>query len=218
LAAADPLESEPSIGSEPASSRALKRGCNYSHLAMIDMILAEPWISHDTLAERFGYSPSWISTVMATDAFKAQFAARKEELVDPALRATIDEQFEGILSRSMEIIREKLSQPPAAVGDQFVLRTMELSSRSLGYGARPDTKVEVNINNQIAEHANNLVTLLRRTKQEIIDGESTSTHPQSGPPHSGGAEGRQTTPPVQPALPSSESGGADAVVPSAPPL
>jgi hypothetical protein len=155
----------------------LKRGLNYSHSAMIDAILANPWIHQNQLAAMFGYSASWISTIMATDAFQAKLAERKDALVDPRLRATIEEQVKGLFGRSMEILREKLAVPAANVPDQLAIQTFSQSARALGYGARPEPKVEVNITNQIETHADNLVQLLRREKakveEEPIDAEAT---------------------------------------------
>ena len=58
----------------------------YSHDGMIDMIVAEPWISQNELALRFGYTASWVSTIMTSDAFKAKLELRKDEIVDPVLR------------------------------------------------------------------------------------------------------------------------------------
>lgn len=175
---------------------------------MIDMILAEPWISHDELAARFGYSPSWISTVMATDAFKVAFEARKTETVDPRLLATITEQFEGILARSMAILRDKLNGPSNSINDQLVLRTMELSARSLGYGARHEQPpVRVDVHNHLEGLRDNLVTLLRTERaraSEIIDGEIEGHGPGQHPPrveaHSGHTAGRAAASPVQPSI------------------
>jgi hypothetical protein len=143
---------------------------------MIDMIIAEPWIRQNDLATRFGMTPSWISTIMASDAFQAAFALRKDEVVDPTLKATIDEQFKGIIARSMEIIRDKLNGPSSSIPDQLVLRSLELASRAAGYGLRPEAAVQVNINNQIENRADDLVKLLRREKARIGSEEILDAH------------------------------------------
>ena len=106
----------------------------YSHDAMIDMIVAEPWISQNQLAEKFGYTAPWVSLVMSSDAFKERLAARKAELVDPAIVATLDERFKAVVQRSLEVLSEKLSAPASVVPDQLALRAAELGVKALGMG------------------------------------------------------------------------------------
>jgi hypothetical protein len=155
----------------PADPRpvVLKRGIRYSHAAMIDMLISEPWIRQNELARRFDRSPSWISTIMASDAFQAAFAERSGEIVDPMLKLKIEEQFKGVVARSLEIIRDKLNGPSEAIPDQLALRSLELASRAAGYGMRTEVPVQVNITNQIENHAGDLVKLLRREKAKVTD-------------------------------------------------
>src|SRR5450755_4533251 len=81
---------------------------NYSHDGMIDLIIANRGISQNEIAKRFGYSASWVSQVMTSDAFQARLAERTLEIIDPTLRATVEQQLKGILARSMEILKIKL--------------------------------------------------------------------------------------------------------------
>ena len=150
---------------------------NYSHDAMIDLLIANPGISQNEVARRFGYSASWVSTIMSTDAFQSRFAERKDEIVDPAIRATVEEHFKGAVARSLEIIRHKLSKPADQVGDNLVLRTLEISSRALGYGARKDPPPVPSLHLHLDVLGDNLTTLLRRKKAEAIDGELIHEEP-----------------------------------------
>lgn len=150
---------------------------NYSHEAMIDMIIAEPWIHQNELARRFGYTASWISTAMSSDAFQAKLDARREEIVDPVMKATVKEQLGGLMMRSMEILRAKLDSHHSNVPDQLALRTLELTSRAAGYGARIETNVQVNVTQQIEDAGDQLVHLLRRKKAEVLEGDFTDETP-----------------------------------------
>lgn len=145
----------------------------YSHKAMIDMLIAEPWLKQNDLAVRFGRTASWISTIMASDAFQAELARRSEEILDPVLRMKANERFEGLMLRSIEILEQKLSAHHTAVPDQLALRTFELTSRANGYGARDTTTVNVNVTQQIDDAGDQLVHLLRRKKAEVLEGECT---------------------------------------------
>jgi transcriptional regulator with XRE-family HTH domain len=143
---------------------------NYSHEGMVNLILANRGISQNQLAAHFGYSASWVSQVMSSDAFQAKLAERAAEIEDPTLRATVEDSLKGLVSRSMEIIKEKLKGEAASVPDQLALRTLELSTRALGYGVK-NPVVVVN-NTQVENHlevlGGRLTDLLTRKKSETI--------------------------------------------------
>ena len=139
---------------------------HYTHEAMIDLIIAEPGIYNEEIAERFGYTASWISTVVVSDIFQAKLAARREELVDPELRLSIKTQFSGLLQRSMEILRRKLDVPADKVPDQLAVQVAKMASTSLGFGVK-ETKVSVSETHlHLTELGNNLVGLLRQRKAD----------------------------------------------------
>ncbi|MEG7795892.1 hypothetical protein, partial [Listeria monocytogenes] len=68
----------------------------YSHTDMIDFIIANPGITQNDIAARYGYSVGWVSNVMASDAWQSAMAARRSEICDPVLVATVEERFKGI--------------------------------------------------------------------------------------------------------------------------
>lgn len=143
---------------------------------MIDLIIAEPAIYNEELAARFGYSPSWISTVVVSDIFQAKLAARREALVDPELRMSIKTQFKGLLERSMEILARKLDRPALEVPDQLAVQVAKLAGTSLGFGVK-ETKVSVTETHlHLQELGANLVDILRTRKAEAsgrtFDGEA----------------------------------------------
>ena len=116
---------EQALGTPPATRPSgVIAKMRYSHDAMVDLIVQNPWISQNELAATFGYTPGWVSQVIASDAFQARLAERKEEVVDPLIRATIEEQFKGLVARSLEILRQKLDRPAAAVPDKLALRSV----------------------------------------------------------------------------------------------
>ncbi len=149
---------------------------NYSHEAMVDQIISNPGISQNALAAKFGYSPSWISQVISSDMFQELLAKRKNEIVDPVVRATVEDHFKGLISRSLDLLKEKLNKPAAEIPDNLVLRTLEISSRAMGYGARTDTtkvEVEVSVDEHLEKLSGNLTRLLERKKLEAIEGTAT---------------------------------------------
>lgn len=104
----------------------------YSHIDMIDFIIAHPACRLEDIAKRYGYTVSWICNVQASDAWKSAMAKRRSELVDPIMHATLTERFEGMTVRSVERLMEKLNAP--VVSDQVVLRAVELGAKAMGIG------------------------------------------------------------------------------------
>lgn len=147
---------------------------NYSHKAMIDLILANPGISQNEIAARFGYSASWVSQIFSADAFQTQLAERTKDIVDPALRATVEQNFKAIIIRSQAILMEKLNGTAETVSDNLTMRALELGSRALGYGARePAPPTSVNVEVHLEQLSTRMAHLLDRRKAEAIEGEST---------------------------------------------
>lgn len=85
----------------------------YHHDAMIDEIIAFPSISQGELAARFGFTQSWMSIIINSDAFQERLAERKAELIDPKIRASVEQRLEALAKRSLDKLLEKLdtSQP-----------------------------------------------------------------------------------------------------------
>jgi hypothetical protein len=125
-------EVEGMLAAERAPTMGKLAKVSYSHKDMIDFMLANPGCTLAQVALRYGYSIGWICNVQASDAFKAAFAARRAEIVDPVLVQTINEHFEGITRLSLERLREKLEQP--AVSDNVVPGAVDLGARALGVG------------------------------------------------------------------------------------
>lgn len=170
----------PSSGnSTPTAAIPLRRGINYVHDQMIDLILATPGITQNAIAEATGYSVSWVSQIMNADAFKVRLAARREALVDPEIRESIERSFDGLIKRSQDILRDKLSQPSTQVPDQLVLRTLELSSRARGYGAKvvepppPGPPLEFHLNiigERLVELNRRARTIVEHEHEEVSEG------------------------------------------------
>jgi hypothetical protein len=117
------------------------RKLNYTHEDCIDAILANPAVTQNELAARYGYTASWISLIINSDAFQAALAKRRDEVISPELRATVEERFRALITESQRVLHEKLLQPncPPALA----LGVLGTASKALGYGAR-DTSPIVN--------------------------------------------------------------------------
>jgi len=96
-----------------ATSRAPLR-LNYSHEAMIDLILAEPSVTNKELAQIFSYSEAWISHIRNADSFQARIAERKALVVDPRIRQNLEDRLAHVAASSISKLQEKLESPDAS--------------------------------------------------------------------------------------------------------
>ena len=109
---------------------------SYTHDAVIDMIIAQPGISNNELAARFGYTAPWMSMIRSSDAFKARLESRRAELVDPVITASLEDKIRAVTERSVEVLLEKVSQPAALVPDNVALRAAEFGAKAMGLGQK----------------------------------------------------------------------------------
>jgi hypothetical protein len=121
---------------------------NYTHDAMIDVIIANPAINQSDLAKHFGYTPGWISRIIRSDSFREALAARKDEIVDPAVLQSVEKRFEALVIQSLEVLQDKLAANPTP---DLALKAADLGARALGYGAKP-AGGGVQINQQFLVH------------------------------------------------------------------
>lgn len=140
----------------------------YTHEAMADLILQNPWISQNQLAAHFGYSPGWISTVITSDAFQAFLHSRQAELVDPELRATLEERLRALTAQSLRVLQEKVSQPFGQVPDQLALRAAELGIKGLGLGVAPPPPAPPDPGKYLPELAERLMRLGGLARQQPV--------------------------------------------------
>ena len=142
----------------------------YSHADMIDFIIANPRVTQNDLAARYGYSVGWVSNVMASDAWQSALAARRAEICDPVLVASVEERFKGITLLSLERLKQKLEAPQ--VSDNVVLRAVELGAKALGVGGNA-APAQVPQGDHLAALANRLIDLQSRVRAsaaaEVVD-------------------------------------------------
>lgn len=119
------------VGTESAKDAVAR--VTYTHDAMIDVLLANPAISQNSLAAHFGFSVGWVSRVKNSDAFLHRLAERKRELTDPTIAAGIEEKFRALVDTSLDILQEKLS---TVRSPDLALKALSEGSKALGYGAR----------------------------------------------------------------------------------
>lgn len=122
----------------------------YSHEALADYMITNPQVKHGELAIIFERTPAWISTIINSKSFQMLLQQRRDTLVDPVIRATLEERINTLASLSTEVLLHKLSKHPEVVEAQLALQVFEKSSKALGYGLRPEQNTQVNNNFVVA--------------------------------------------------------------------
>lgn len=120
---------------------------NYTHEDMIDFILANPKVSQTEIARRYGYTNGWVSRIISSDAFRAMYARRRDEVIDPVVLQEAEERFRALTIRSIDVIMEKLDSAPTA---DIGLKALEIASRAQGYGVAKGATVNVQNTNVVA--------------------------------------------------------------------
>ena len=101
--------------------------------AIIEKTQQEKYRIEETIFQRFEKTEAWISRIIGSDAFQGALAKRREELTDPFLVATIEERFRGLAMQSLDVLAEKLELTRSA---DMALKTLDITSKALGFGAR----------------------------------------------------------------------------------
>ena len=152
-----------------STSKTPRPKMRYTHQAMADLIIENPTIKQNELAVIFDRTPAWVSTIVTCDAFQCLLASRKAELVDPEITLSHRERFNAVVTRSLQVVQEKLAKPADQISDQFVLRTVELASKSLGIGGHAAAPAAPDPAEYLPAVAERLMRLQGRAPQPISD-------------------------------------------------
>lgn len=152
------------VGAKPPKIR-------YSHDALVDLIIAHPEATQNWLADQFGYTPAWVSTIITSDAFQSRLSERRKEIIDPSLIASVEHKFKAMCERSATVIMEKLNRKAEEIPDQLALQALQIASKAAGFGARdtvpPVSPVAVHVH--LEGLAGNLTRLLRKERAQAED-------------------------------------------------
>lgn len=105
----------------------------YTHDAMIDMLIKHPEMSKSQLAAHFGYTVGWVSQVTNSDAFRERLAERKDAVVDPALRLSVEERIRGMIDQANDVIMRKLNEAPNAA---VAIKALTAGAQAIGMGQK----------------------------------------------------------------------------------
>jgi hypothetical protein len=139
---------------------------------MVQLMVDNPSWSHTRFASYFGRQPSWMSAVLASDAFQQALDGRRHEVADPSLSASMDERFKGLAIRAATVLQEKLNS--TGVSDLVVLKAAEIGIKALGMGQKqpeaPKPEAPQNSSQSVAEKL--LAAMESRDRMRTVDVET----------------------------------------------
>lgn len=103
-----------------------------AHMIIIDQLLMDPAITTTHLATRTGYSRNWLHKVMSSDAFQAKLAERQKAIIDPIIANSIKDRIQGLASRSLEIIEERMESDDISLDNALLV--FGVAGKALGLG------------------------------------------------------------------------------------
>jgi hypothetical protein len=116
------------------------------HEELLEFILANPRASLADASLYFNVSQSWISIVTNSDAFKELMAQRRETHFS-RVSASVVERVTALADITIEKMTQRVeNDPEISIGSLKDIG--DLALKSLGFGAKPGSTVNVNNNQQ----------------------------------------------------------------------
>ena len=135
-------------------SRTQLKKVHYTHDALIDAIIANPEIRQRELAEIFGFTEAWISTVVCSDSFQARLAVRRNDLVGSSLLLNFNERMKRMALKSLDRLESELDKKMAC-DVNVALEGLKIAAKGFGFG----NAAQVNLNQNQTTQQNFVVQL-----------------------------------------------------------
>jgi len=104
---------------------------SHTHNAILDFMVANPTAPLSHVATYFGYTQSWLSTVIHSDAFQARLRERQDTAFNEVVVADLRAKITGVASQAIDKLSEKLA---VAADIRDVKDSAEMLLRSIGWG------------------------------------------------------------------------------------
>ena len=105
---------------------------NFSHEAVIDWMLSNPYKNLGVCATAFGYTQSWLSTVIHSDAFRAEYQRRRNQL-NEMIANGIQSRMAEVSKKALEHLEEYLGKDTDDLDPRLVLDIADRTLHRQGY-------------------------------------------------------------------------------------
>lgn len=117
---------------------------NHTHDQIMNWLIANPELSNRQCAEYFGYSESWLSTLVHSDVFQAKFRER-QDVVFGFVASEVKEKLTGLGNMVAEQLMEKLEKNE---DKQFTLDAFDKVMKASGYAPNSTKNTPAQLNQQ----------------------------------------------------------------------
>jgi len=114
---------------------------SFSHHAIIDWMLSNPDALLADCAKAFNYTQPWLSTIIHSDAFKAEFSRRRAQL-DEHIAHGIHAKMAAVSKKALDLLEDYLSGNDEDRDPRLVL---DIADRTLHRQGYAPNKAGVNI-------------------------------------------------------------------------
>jgi hypothetical protein len=129
-------------------------------------MIANPTASQGQIAVEFGYTQSWLSIIINSDAFQTQLRKRQDEAFDGTVLATLRDKITGTAHFAIEKLATRLETE----NDTRVIKdSAEMLLKSLGYGNPKPATPHVQNNVIVLADKETLATSRRLLAQATTD-------------------------------------------------
>jgi hypothetical protein len=119
----------------------------------------------------FGVTEGWVYRIRSSNVFKELLAERTAEMVDPVLLGRVEDNFDALANRSLEVLLEKLSKPADEIPDDLAMQAANLGAKVKGLGGF-GAKAQVQVNLPDPNRLDTLANRLRNLNQGVTDVEA----------------------------------------------
>lgn len=121
---------------------------SHTHLSIMDFMLANPALPQSEVAAHFGYTQAWLSTLIHSDVFVAQFRKRRqswEAIHDHTLAGKLHAVATKSLDTLMEILSDEENRPSPSAANEIAKTALS----ALGYSGKQVATPSVQVNQTI---------------------------------------------------------------------
>lgn len=110
---------------------------NYKYEAIIDFMLAHPCMSRGEIAHKLGYTQAWFSTLVNSDAFRARYSERRQEMEEELVDRHVA-RLHSLAEKAAERVNEALEPgEDKPVDPRYALDVHSRVLANLGFGVKP---------------------------------------------------------------------------------
>jgi len=109
----------------------VKGQLTYTHKAMMDLVLANPTMPLQDLADYFGVSVAWAKKVTMSDAFQAVLDKRREEIINPIILESVTEKIRGLTNNTLDMLNNRVELGIVKTPELIEIAKMGLTSQGL---------------------------------------------------------------------------------------